>query len=129
MFAKEEIGLEDEIEQLPLQALGAGFDLLSGTRILDLTTSIAGPYATMLLADMGADVIKVERPGAGDDTRGWGPPFLGDESLWYLSVNRNKRSITLDLLSEAGRTVFDDLLRKSDVVILNQPPKTARKLG
>ena len=129
MLAKEDIGIDDELARLPLRELGAGFDLLAGTRVLDLTTSIAGPYATMLLADMGAEVIKIERPGAGDDTRSWGPPFLHGESLWYLSVNRNKRSVTLDMLSEPGRRVFDDLLEKSDVVILNQPPKTAKKLG
>jgi crotonobetainyl-CoA:carnitine CoA-transferase CaiB-like acyl-CoA transferase len=128
MLAKEDVGETDGMSALPRRVLGQGFDLLAGTRVLDLTTSIAGPYATMLLADMGAEVVKVERPGTGDDTRGWGPPFLDGESLWYVSVNRNKRSITLDILSDAGRHVFDDLLRKSDVVILNQPPKTLKKL-
>lgn len=127
MLATETIETE-EMARLPLATLG-GFDLLKGIRVLDLTTSIAGPYATMLLADMGADVIKVERSDGGDDTRSWGPPFLNGESLWYLSVNRNKRSVILDILSEEGRRAFDGLLAKSDVVILNHPPKTLKKLG
>src|ERR1700733_389040 len=75
---------------LPLMEVGDGFDMLRGIRVLDLTGSIAGPYATMLLADMGADVLKIERPGTGDDTRSWGPPFLDGEALWFQSVNRNK---------------------------------------
>ena len=75
---------------------------LSGTRVVDLTRALAGPYCTLLLGDMGADVIKVELPGSGDETRQWGPPFLEGESSYFLSVNRNKRSITLDLKSEAG---------------------------
>ena len=123
----EDFGAE-EIARLPLRQLGGGFTLLSGIRILDLTTSVAGPFATMLMADMGAEVIKVERPGTGDDIRGWGPPFLDGESLWFLSVNRNKRSITLDLLSPDGRSIFEELVAKCDVVILNQPPRTAAKL-
>jgi crotonobetainyl-CoA:carnitine CoA-transferase CaiB-like acyl-CoA transferase len=103
--------------------------LLEGIRVLDLTTSIAGPYATMLLADMGAEVIKVERQGVGDDARGWGPPFLDGESLWFLSVNRNKQSIALDYTEAEGRSVLQDLVRHCDVVFLNQPPRVARKLG
>jgi crotonobetainyl-CoA:carnitine CoA-transferase CaiB-like acyl-CoA transferase len=118
---------------LPLDSLPApapaGSGLLSGVRILDLTTSIAGPYATMLLADMGAEVIKVERPGRGDDARAWGPPFLDEESLWFLSVNRNKQSITLDYASEAGRAVLHDLVRKVDVVAVNLVERVQRKLG
>ena len=78
-------------DALPTLACGRGFALLAGVRVLDLTTSIAGPYGAMMLADMGADVVKVERPGAGDDARAWGPPFLAGQSLWFLSVNRNKR--------------------------------------
>ncbi len=83
------------LDQLPHKA-GAGeqtIRLLEGVRVLDLTTSIAGPYATLLLADFGASVIKIERR-EGDDARGWGPPFLAQQSLWFLSVNRNKRSVT-----------------------------------
>ncbi|HEX2827105.1 MAG TPA: CoA transferase [Burkholderiales bacterium] len=118
---------------LPLDALppppgGAHPSLLSGVRVLDLTTSIAGPYATLLMADMGADVIKVERPGAGDDSRAWGPPFLDGESLWFLSVNRNKQSVTLDYSGEAGRKVLHDLVRAADVVIVNLVGRVQKKL-
>ncbi len=115
--------------RLPAVRPGHGFDLLDGVRVLDLTTSVAGPYATLLLADLGAEVIKVERPGGGDDARAWGPPFLDAESLWFLSVNRNKQSITLDTTSDAGRAVLHDLVRACDVVIVNQIPRTAKKLG
>src|SRR5260221_6611307 len=75
---------------------------LSGTRVVDLTRALAGRYCTLLLGDMGADVIKVELPGSGDETRQWGPPFLAGESSYFLSVNRNKRSVTLDLKSSLG---------------------------
>ncbi|HZN25927.1 MAG TPA: CoA transferase [Burkholderiales bacterium] len=119
---------------LPLDALPAPSNappiaLLSGVRIIDLTTSIAGPYAAMLLADMGAEVVKVERPGAGDDSRAWGPPFLDGESLWFLSVNRNKSSVTLDYSGDAGRHVLHDLVRKADLVIVNLVERVQRKLG
>jgi crotonobetainyl-CoA:carnitine CoA-transferase CaiB-like acyl-CoA transferase len=118
-----------KIPRLPFMDLGRGFNLLEGIKVLDLTTSIAGPYATMMLADLGAEIIKIERPGGGDDSRSWGPPFLDGESLWFLSVNRNKRSLTLDISSCDGRKVFEELVKKSDVIVLNQPPQTARKLG
>jgi crotonobetainyl-CoA:carnitine CoA-transferase CaiB-like acyl-CoA transferase len=114
---------------LPRIRPGPGFTLLSGVRVLDLTTSIAGPSATQLLADLGAEVLKVERLGAGDDARSWGPPFLEGESLWFLSVNRNKQSIALDYGAPEGATVLRDLIAKSDVLILNQTPRVARKLG
>ena len=119
---------------LPLDSLPAPSDappiaLLSGVRVIDLTTSIAGPYAAMLLADMGAEVVKVERPGAGDDSRAWGPPFLDGESLWFLSVNRNKRSVTLDYNGEAGRRVLHDLVRGADMVIVNLVGRVQKKLG
>ncbi|WP_236755938.1 ISL3 family transposase [Achromobacter pulmonis] len=106
-----------------------GLELLAPLRVLDLTTSIAGPYATQLLADLGATVLKVEKPGAGDDTRAWGPPFLQDVSLWYLSVNRNKHSLTLDVSQPEGREVLDGLLAQSDVLVLNMVPRVQRKLG
>ncbi|CAL8479318.1 protein of unknown function (plasmid) [Caballeronia sp. S22] len=77
------------LDTLPTAAGTTGLELLKGVRVLDLTTSIAGPYGTQLLADLGAEVTKVERVGAGDDTRAWGPPFLDGESLWFLSINRN----------------------------------------
>lgn len=119
---------------LPLEILGeppssAPLALLAGVRILDLTTSVAGPYATMLLADMGAEVLKVERPGRGDDARAWGPPFLDGESLWFMSVNRNKKSVTLDYSSQTGRGVLHDLVRHADVVAVNLVGRTQRKLG
>jgi crotonobetainyl-CoA:carnitine CoA-transferase CaiB-like acyl-CoA transferase len=115
------------LDDLPTAAPGPGLTALAGLKVLDLTTSIAGPYAAMLLGDLGADVVKIERR-AGDDARGWGPPFLDGNSLWYLSVNRNKRSVVLDFTSEAGRPVLDDLVRGADVVLLNQPAHTLAKL-
>ncbi len=115
--------------RLPALATGAGFDMLAGVRVLDLTTSIAGPFATMQLGDMGAEVIKIERPGAGDDARSWGPPFLNGESLWFMSVNRNKRSVALDYASPEGAEILRGLAASCDVVFVNQPPRVARKLG
>jgi len=117
------------LEQLPPPPRAVPFAMLEGVRVLDLTTSIAGPYATMLLADYGAEVVKVERPRIGDDARHWGPPFLEGDSLWFLSVNRNKASVTLDYREGAGRAVFEDLVRASDVVVTNQVPRVQAKLG
>jgi crotonobetainyl-CoA:carnitine CoA-transferase CaiB-like acyl-CoA transferase len=117
------------LDALPAPSSAAPIALLSGIRIVDLTTSIAGPYAAMLLGDMGAEVVKIERPGAGDDSRAWGPPFLDGESLWYLSVNRNKRSVTLDYSGDAGRRVLHELVRKADVVIVNLVERVQKKLG
>ena len=79
------------MQSLPTMRLGTGFDHLKDVLVIDLTTSVAGPYATMMLADFGASIIKIERPGRGDDARAWGPPFLDGQSLWFLAVNRNKR--------------------------------------
>ena len=92
---------------------------LSGRKVVDLTRALAGPLCTMWLGDMGADVIKIERPGHGDDTRSWGPPFAGTESAYYLGVNRNKRSITLDLSGEEGLNVLRQLVREADIVVDN----------
>ena len=114
---------------LPVMKPGQGFELLKGIRVLDLTTSIAGPFATMLLADFGAEVFKVERPGVGDDARAWGPPFLDGDSLWFLSVNRNKQSICLDYGKPQGSATLRDLVRCCDVLIVNQPPRVTAKLG
>ena len=97
--------------------------------VLDLTRVLSGPYCTMLLADMGARVIKVEQPGKGDDTRAWGPPFLQEESAYFLSINRNKESVTIDFKQTEGRAVLDRLIAKSDVVVENFRPGTLRKLG
>lgn len=92
---------------------------LTGLRVLDLTRVLAGPLCTMTLGDLGADVVKVEQPGHGDDTRNWGPPYVGTLSAYYLGVNRNKRSVTLDLRSEVGRELLGRLLAGADVVIDN----------
>ncbi len=116
-------------EKLPRKAPQSGLRLLSGIRVIDLTTSIAGPYATMLLGDFGAEVIKVERPKVGDDARHWTPPSYAGHALWYLAVNRNKKSLTLDYSSDAGREVLYALLRKSDVLVTNQLVRVQKKLG
>jgi len=123
----------DEAASLPVQELpaveaGEGFRLLSSIKVLDLTTSIAGPYATMLLSDFGAEVIKIEKPG-GDDARAWGPPFLNGESLWFTAVNRNKKSIVLDVTDAAARATLLDLARQADVVVTNQPLAVQKKLS
>lgn len=115
-------------DALPIRRLGEGFNLLAGVRIIDLTTSIAGPSGTMLLADMGAEVIKIERPGGGDDARSWGPPFLDGESLWFASVNRNKKSVALDFSKATGLDLLHRLVRQADIVFVNLPPRAARKL-
>src|SRR5437762_4588366 len=101
---------------------------LNGITVLDLTRVLSGPYCTMLLADMGARVIKIEQPRSGDDTRHWGPPFLGSESAYYLSINRNKESVTLDFKQPEGRAILDRLLAKSDVLVENFRPGTLDKL-
>jgi len=102
---------------------------LSGTRVVDLTRALAGPYCTLLLGDMGADVIKVELPGSGDETRQWGPPFVDGESSYFMSVNRNKRSITLDLKSPAGQDALRRLATSADVLVENFRPGTLDRLG
>lgn len=102
---------------------------LHGITIVDLTRVLSGPYCTMLLADMGARVIKVEQPGKGDDTRAWGPPFLQGESAYFLSINRNKESITLDFKRPEGRAILDRLIAKADVLVENFRPGTLGKLG
>ncbi|AHY45876.1 putative acyl-CoA transferases/carnitine dehydratase [Rubrobacter radiotolerans] len=102
---------------------------LEGLRVLDLSRVLAGPYATMLLADLGADVLKIEHPERGDDTRGWGPPFVGGESAYFLSTNRNKRSVAVDLKSEAGLEKTKKLARTADVLIENMRRGTLEKLG
>jgi formyl-CoA transferase/CoA:oxalate CoA-transferase len=101
---------------------------LEGLTVLDLTRVLSGPYCTMLLADMGARVIKIEQPGTGDDTRGWGPPFIEGESAYFLSINRNKESVTLDFKRPEGRAILDRLIAKSDVLVENFRPGTLAKL-
>jgi crotonobetainyl-CoA:carnitine CoA-transferase CaiB-like acyl-CoA transferase len=102
---------------------------LEGIRVLDLTHALAGPYCTMLLGDLGADVIKLEPPGTGDQARAWGPPFVNGESAYFMSVNRNKRSVVLDLKSTAGLDAAIGLALKSDVLVENFRPGTAARLG
>ncbi len=101
---------------------------MKGVRVLALTRVLAGPYGAMLLGDMGAEVIKVEEPGKGDDTRGW-PPFAGGESTYFMSVNRNKKSITLNLKAPEGREILKKLAKKSDVLLENFRTGTMEKLG
>ncbi len=102
---------------------------LAGVRVLDASRVLAGPLCGQILGDLGAEVLKVERPHSGDETRTWGPPFAGPLSAYYLSCNRNKRGLTLDLSQEAGRRIFYDLARKSDVLLENFRAASAEKLG
>ena len=108
-------------------AEGAG--ALAGIRVLDLTRILAGPMCAMMLGDMGADVIKVEPPGTGDDTRTWGPPFVGGEAAYFLGLNRNKRSITLNMAVPAGQDILAALIEKSDVLVENFKVGTLEKWG
>lgn len=101
---------------------------LENIKVLDLSRVLAGPYATMLLADMGAEVIKIESPKTGDDSRAFGP-YLEGESAYFMSINRNKKSITLNLKSEEGKKIFWDLVKKCDVLVENFRPGTMEKLG
>lgn len=104
---------------------------LAGLRVLDMSRVLAGPVCCQLLADLGADVVKVERPGTGDDTRQWGPPFVDDDgpSAYYLSANRGKRSVAVDLAHPQAGDVVADLIRRADVLVENFRPATLKKLG
>src|SRR5690349_17479849 len=102
---------------------------LNGIRVLDLSRVLAGPYCTMFLGDLGAEVVKVEQPGIGDDTRGWGPPFAGGESAYFLCVNRNKQSLTVDLKSAEGISLIHRLAERADVLIENFLPGTMDEFG
>ncbi len=106
--------------------MGAALD---GVRVLDLSRALAGPYCAMMLGDMGADVIKIEHPQGGDEARGWGPPFQAEESSYFLAVNRNKRSLTLDLKSEQGKEALRRLIKTADVLLENFSPGVLEKLG
>lgn len=119
-YADEPAGIDD----------GAGRGALEGLRIADFSRVLAGPYATMLLADLGAEVVKIERPGSGDDTRAWCPPADHEgTSTYFLSVNRNKRSVVLDLTTGAGREQARALVAESDVLVENFRPGTMERLG
>lgn len=102
---------------------------MSGIRVLDLSRALAGPFCTMMLADLGADVVKVEPPGRGDETRAWGPPFVNGESAYFMSVNRNKRSIVIDLKTKAGAEILRRLAKNADVLVENFRPGTMERLG
>ncbi len=102
---------------------------LEGIRVLDLTRALAGPFCTLMLGDNGADVIKVEMPGSGDDTRKWGPPFIGEESAYFLSINRNKRSLTLNLRDPQAKEIFLKLAKDSDVIVENFTPGVMERFG
>ncbi|MCE2462590.1 MAG: CoA transferase [Dehalococcoidia bacterium] len=102
---------------------------LDGVRVLDLTRALAGPYCTMMLGDYGADVVKIELPEVGDDTRRWAPPFIGDQSAYFLSINRNKRSMTLNLRHEQGKEIFMKKAKDADVIVENFTPGVVDRLG
>ncbi|MDP6573016.1 MAG: CoA transferase [Rhodospirillales bacterium] len=102
---------------------------LAGIRVIDLTRILAGPFCTMNLGDMGAEIIKIEHPGHGDDTRGWGPPFAGGEAAYFLGINRNKRSVTINLRDERGKDLLRTLLKDADVLIENFKPGTLDRWG
>ncbi len=102
---------------------------LEGVRVLDLTRALAGPFCTLMLGDYGADVIKIELPGSGDDTRTWGPPFIGEESAYFLSINRNKRSLTLNFREPKAVEVFLKLAKDADIIVENFTPGVMQRLG
>ena len=102
---------------------------LEGLKVLDFTRVLSGPFCTMQLADMGARVIKIEQPASGDDTRGWGPPFVNGESAYFLSINRGKESLTLDLKHQASASILDRLLSKTDVLVENFRPGAMDRLS
>ncbi len=107
----------------------AGQGPLAGIRVLDASRVLAGPFCGQILGDLGAEVLKIERPGSGDETRGWGPPFIGLLSAYFLSCNRNKRGLTLDLAHAEGRRLFHELARRSDVLLENFRADSAERLG
>src|SRR5580765_7071543 len=102
---------------------------LADVRVLDASRVLAGPFCGQILGDLGAEVIKIERPGVGDETRAWGPPFAGEQSAYFLSCNRNKKSVTLDLSRPEGLELFYELARRSDILLENFRAASADKLG
>src|SRR5690349_25121589 len=102
---------------------------LEGLTVLDLTRVLSGPYCTMLLAELGARVVKIEQPGRGDETRAWGPPFIAGETTYFLAINRNKESVTLDFKSDDGRAILERLIDRADVLVENFRPGTLARLG
>ncbi|HEY8828243.1 MAG TPA: CoA transferase, partial [Jatrophihabitantaceae bacterium] len=106
-----------------------GLALLRGIRVIDFSQALSGPYCTMMLGDLGADVIKIESPSRGDDARHWGPPFVGEDAAYFISVNRNKRSVALDLKDPNDLDTARRLVADADVVVQNWRPGTAARLG
>ncbi|MFF4873796.1 CaiB/BaiF CoA transferase family protein [Streptomyces sp. NPDC000961] len=119
----------DPSPDAPRTTSGTAPGALSGIVVADFGRVLAGPYMTMLLADLGADVIKIERPGSGDDTRAWGPPFAGGEATYFLGVNRNKRSVSLDLTDPGGLAAARAIVDRADVLVENFRPGTMERLG
>jgi crotonobetainyl-CoA:carnitine CoA-transferase CaiB-like acyl-CoA transferase len=118
----------DTLELLPAMTGGAG-GALDGIRVVDLTRALAGPYCTLMLADHGADVVKIEIPGTGDETRDWAPPSIKGVSAYYLAINRNKRSVTCDLKHPEGKLVLERLIERADVLVENFSPGVLGRLG
>ena len=118
----------DTLELLPAMTGGEG-GALDGIRVVDLTRALAGPYCTLMLADHGADVVKIEIPGTGDETRDWAPPSIKGVSAYYLAINRNKRSLTCDLKHPDGKRILERLIERADVVVENFSPGVLGRLG
>jgi crotonobetainyl-CoA:carnitine CoA-transferase CaiB-like acyl-CoA transferase/sulfur carrier protein ThiS len=118
----------DTLELMPAMTGGQG-GALEGIRVVDLTRALAGPYCTLMLADHGADVVKIELPGTGDETRQWAPPEIQGVSAYWLAINRNKRSVTCDLKNPEGRLVVERLIERADVVVENFNPGVLARLG
>ena len=108
---------------------GVTMSVFEGIKVIDLTQALSGPFATTMLADQGAEVIKIEVPNIGDNSRAWGPPFVNGVSSYFLSINRNKRSITLNLKSEKAKEIFFKLVRNADVIVENFRPGVSKRLG
>jgi len=119
----------DTLELLPAISGGDAEGALAGIRVVDLTRALAGPYCTLMLADHGADVMKVEIPGTGDEAREWAPPHINGVSAYYLSINRNKRSLTCDLKHPEGKKVLERLIERADVMVENFNPGVLARLG
>jgi glutaryl-CoA transferase len=120
---------EASVEEVGAASETLAFQPLNGIRVVDLTRFMAGPFATAMLGDYGADILKIEPPGEGDGARAWGPPFAGGESIYFLSVNRNKRSLTLNLRHPEGVALFLRLVDRADVVVENFTPGAMNRLG
>lgn len=125
------VKLMNALEIAGVRCMCTGSQPLDGVRVLDLTRIVAGPYCTMVLGDLGAEVIKIERPGVGDEARNWGPPFVNGtrESCYFVSVNRNKKSVCIDIKKESGCELLYDLARRSDVLVENYVPGKLSSMG